>query len=213
MRSSGKSSATCSRYGIGRPGSEVHQRPGVADLQAERHVELDALGVERVVAAVVGRQAPRATARCGARGSRARARSAAARAPRPSAAPGRPTATPTQRRGCARTNAATSSLSISAPCGPHQAATSPTATPPASIARDRRLERHSGNASCRVQRSSDAKNGCSRKRARGVLHPDVDDLDHSGSIRNSNGASSAAGPMVWIAAMRSPTGVAQRSTP
>ena len=34
------------------------QRPGVADLQAERDAELDALGVERVVAAVVGRQAP-----------------------------------------------------------------------------------------------------------------------------------------------------------
>jgi len=34
------------------------QRPGVADLQAERNAELDALGVQRVVAAVARRQVP-----------------------------------------------------------------------------------------------------------------------------------------------------------
>src|SRR5207244_9769201 len=34
------------------------ERPRVADLQAERDAELDAFGVERVVAAIVGRQVP-----------------------------------------------------------------------------------------------------------------------------------------------------------
>ena len=49
--SSGKSSATSSIYGIGRPVSEGISWLGVTDLCAERHVELDAFHVQREIRA------------------------------------------------------------------------------------------------------------------------------------------------------------------
>ena len=85
------------------------QRPGVADLGAERHAELDALGEQRVVAAVGGRRPPqprhdrspmKPSSRTRRRSSRTatigRSRSTEAR--------------PANRAGCCRTHSATSSL-------------------------------------------------------------------------------------------------------
>jgi hypothetical protein len=73
-------------------------------------------------------------------------------------------ATPASRLGCSRTNDATSSLSMSGPCGPHHAESNPTSTPALSMKPMVADSGSSGNASCFPQRSNDSSAGCARKR-------------------------------------------------
>src|SRR5205807_8356363 len=81
------------------PGLGLAQRAGVSDLEAERNIEFTALGIERVVATVVGGQA---RAPLAGRESRARARNGAARGQRPWAGAGRLTRSPRTGRYASR---------------------------------------------------------------------------------------------------------------
>ena len=107
-------------------------RPGVSDLGAERDVELATRGVERVVAAVVGRQAPQPWQHP----QRPEPVHLDARRSSTTAAIGRirsTEATPDEAVRVCDAQFATSSLVIIGPDGPHQAHISPRPTPALSI--------------------------------------------------------------------------------
>ena len=153
------------------------QRAGVADLGAERHAELDAGGVQRVVATVGRRRLPQPRHDAQPLEAELGRRSGAARARPASGGRGRRRRAPAKRSGCSATQAATSSLEISAPsCGACQALSSPTLDAGLVHRRDRR--RRSGSSSSGTsRRSSDAASAnisWSQEAARRMLHPGVD---------------------------------------
>ena len=131
----------------------------MADLKAERNIELDALRVQRIVSTVVGGQAPEP-------GHDPKAAEAQLAHTTPELAHGLHRAReidrcePERRPGCSRTKPATSSLSIKAPCGPHQARRPGRRRPPPDpsprCVADSGI---SGIESCRAQRRREAKNG------------------------------------------------------